>query len=428
MLGTVMSPPHIEPDIALAAFLFAKLEQMSLDPPGITRDSYGLGEERAHGLIRQTGNELGLLVNSDPAGNTFISLPVGAAPLPGWIVGSHLDSVPHGGNFDGAAGVVAGVSVIAGLLRNGVAVKRPITCAVFRAEESTWFPASYIGSRAALGLLPPGVLTLNRSDTGKSLSRHMEELGLHPQQVKRGEKWLEPEAIHAYLEVHIEQGPVLDEAAVAIGLVTGISGSLRYRDAVCHGRYDHSGAVPQRFRSDAVLAVAELALRLDQFWADLEKSGANATITIGQIATDLQHHAFSKVAGEVRFCLDIRADRNTLLETIHRRLLALIDEIGRTRRVNFDLGARSGTRPAPMDGKLLERLHDLTAREGIRALALPSGAGHDAAVFANAGIPAGMIFIRSRNGSHNPQESMEIEDFDQAARLLAALVSENIQD
>ena len=160
-------PPHIEPDIALAAFLFAKLEQMSLDPPGITRDSYGLGEERAHGLIRQTGNELGLLVNSDPAGNTFISLPVGAAPLPGWIVGSHLDLVPHGGNFDGAAGVVAGVSVIAGLLRNGVAVKRPITCAVFRAEESTWFPASYIGSRAALGLLPPGVLTLKSFGYGK---------------------------------------------------------------------------------------------------------------------------------------------------------------------------------------------------------------------------------------------------------------------
>ena len=428
MLGTDMSAAYCEPDIALAASLLAQLEQMSLDPPGITRDAYGSGEERAHRLIRKTGKELGLLVNSDAAGNTFVSLPAGAAPLPGWIVGSHLDSVPHGGNFDGAAGVVAGMSAMANLVRNGVAVKRPITCAVFRAEESTWFPASYIGSRAALGLLPPEVLNLNRSDTAKPLSRHMEALGLDPQKVMRGEKWLQREAIHAYLEIHIEQGPVLEEAAVAVGLVTGISGSLRYRDAVCHGRYDHSGAVPRRFRSDAVLAVAELALRLDEFWTDLDKSGANATVTIGQIATDPRHHAFSKVAGEVRFCLDIRADRHMLLETIDRRLRELIDEIGRSRRVTFDLGARSGTRPAPMDGKLLRHLHDLAEREEIATLALPSGAGHDAAVFANAGIATGMIFIRSRNGSHNPQESMAIEDFEQAARLLAALLSEGIED
>jgi N-carbamoyl-L-amino-acid hydrolase len=421
--GTHMTSP-VDIDLALAAALFAKLEQVSLTPPGITRDAYGAGEERAHKLIRETGRDLGLKVDSDPAGNTFVTLPAGPAPLPAWILGSHLDSVPHGGNFDGAAGVVAGMSVITSLHRSGVAPRRPIICAVFRAEESTWFPVSYIGSRAALGLLPPEALTLNRSDTGKSLSRHMEELGLHPERVARGETWLKSESVHAYLEIHIEQGPVLDGAAVPIGLVTGISGSVRYRDAVCRGRYDHSGAVPRRFRHDAVLAVAELALRLDQFWAELERSGANATITMGQVATDPRHHAFSKVAGEVRFCLDIRADRDELLEAIHQRLLVLIDEISRSRGVTFDLGARSGTRSAPMDGDLLGRLHHLAARESIPTLAMSSGAGHDAAVFANAGMVTGMIFIRSQNGSHNPLESMELADFHQAARLLAALVGE----
>ena len=418
----------VEPDLALAASLFARLEQMSLDPPGITRDAYGSGEERAHMLIRQTGRELGLQVDSDAAGNTFMTLPVGPAPLPAWIVGSHLDSVPHGGNFDGAAGVVAGLSVIAGLLGHGGKQRRPITCAVFRAEESTWFPASYVGSRAALGLLAPETLSLKRSDSGKSLSQHMEELGLQPERVARGETWLKAQAIHAYLEIHIEQGPVLDKAAVPIALVTGIAGSVRYRHAVCHGRYDHSGAVPRRFRSDAVLGVAELAFRLDQFWAELDRSGANATITIGEIATDPRFHAFSKVAGEVRFCLDIRADQEALLETCHRHLLALIDEVGRSRHVTFDLGARSGTRPAPMDGRLGARLHDLAAREGIGALSLPSGAGHDAAVFANAGVPTGMIFIRSQNGSHNPLESMDLADFHAAARLLAALLTDDVED
>jgi beta-ureidopropionase / N-carbamoyl-L-amino-acid hydrolase len=419
------APPG--PDLPLAVELFAKLEHMSLDPPGVTRDAYGSGEERAHALIRQTGKDLGLEVNTDPAGNTFVTLP-GAQALPAWIVGSHLDSVPHGGNFDGAAGVVAAMSVIAGFVNHGVAPKRPITCAVFRAEESTWFPASYIGSRAALGILPRETLAINRSDTGKSLSQHMEQLGFQPQHVARGETWLKQEAVHAYLEIHIEQGPVLDKAAVPIGLVTGIAGSVRYRDAVCHGRYDHSGAVPRRFRSDAVLAVAELALGLDQFWADLERSGANATITMGQVATDPQHHAFSKVAGEVGFCLDVRADREALLKTIHQRLLVLIDEISRSRRVTFDLRTRSETHPAPMNGDLLGRLHGLAAGAGIPTLALPSGAGHDAAVFANAGIATGMIFIRSQNGSHNPQESMELNDFHKATKLLAGLVSEDTED
>jgi beta-ureidopropionase / N-carbamoyl-L-amino-acid hydrolase len=417
------APP--EPDLALAAELLGKLEQMSLDPPGVTRDSYGSGEERAHALIRQFGRDLGLEVDIDPAGNTFATLPGTQPSFPAWIIGSHLDSVPHGGNFDGAAGVVAGMSVIAGFVRHGMAPKRPITCAVFRAEESTWFPASYIGSRAALGLLPPEALTVSRSDTGRSLARHMEDLGLQPERVARGETRLKPAAVHAFLEVHIEQGPVLDGAAVPIGLVTGIAGSVRYRDAICRGRYDHSGAVPRRFRSDAVLAVAELAVRLDEFWEDLERSGANATITIGQIATDPQQHAFSKVAGEVAFCLDIRADQNALLAIIHHRLLILIDEISRSRRVSFDLRDRSGTTPAAMDGQLLRQLHDLAEHMGIPAIELPSGAGHDAAVFANAGIRTGMIFIRSQNGSHNPLESMELADFHQAARLIAALVSED---
>src|SRR5262245_30850825 len=320
-----------EPDLVLAAELFAKLEQMSLDSPGVTRDAYGGGEEQAHVLIRQTGRDLGLEVGTDPAGNTFVTMHGKQASLPAWIAGSHLDSVPHGGNFDGAAGVVAAMSVIAGFLNRGVTPRRPMTCAVFRAEESTWFPASYIGSRAGLGLLPPETLTVSRSDTGRPLSRHMEDLGLQPERVARGETWLRPEAVHAFVEIHIEQGPVLDEAAVPLGLVTGIAGSVRYRDAICRGRYDHSGAVPRQFRSDAVLAVADLAIRLDRFWEDLERSGANATITMGQIATDPQHHAFSKVAGEVSFCLDIRADQIALLEIIHQQLLTLIDEISRSR-------------------------------------------------------------------------------------------------
>jgi beta-ureidopropionase / N-carbamoyl-L-amino-acid hydrolase len=416
---------RVEPNRELAAALFDSLEQLSRDQPGITRDAYGEGEERAHDLIRRAAVQLGLTTAIDPAGNLLLTL-LGANPdLPAWVVGSHLDSVPHGGNFDGAAGVIAGLVVMAGFLKAGLRPERSVICAVFRAEESTWFPASYIGSRAALGLLPAEVLTLKRTDTGRTVDEHMRALGLDPDAVAKGACHLNKEAIYAYLEIHIEQGPVLDQAKVPVGLVTTIAGSFRYRDAVCHGTYGHSGAVPRRFRNDAVVAVAELATALDRHWAELDESGALATITMGQIATDPTQHAFSKIAGEVRFCLDVRADQTDLLDDIHRRLISLIDTIAQSRGVRFELGARTGSAPAPMDGRLRKRLAELAARDGIATLLLPSGAGHDAAIFAAAGIASAMIFIRNQNGSHNPLEAMRLDDFQQAAILLATLLTED---
>jgi beta-ureidopropionase / N-carbamoyl-L-amino-acid hydrolase len=414
----------LDADREFAVRLFDQLEEQSRDDPGVTRDAYGIGEQRAHDLVSRKAVELGLLRTVDAAGNLLLTLPGTEPGLPAWVVGSHLDSVPHGGNFDGAAGVIAGLAAIAGLKRADLRPRRPVIVVATRAEESNWFPASYIGSRTLLGLLPPELLDLPRSDTGRPLRGHMQELGLSPDLVAKGERLLDPGRIHGFVETHIEQGPALEAAEVPLGLVTGISGSFRYRKARCLGSYGHSGAVPRQHRRDAVFALSDLIQSLDRLWNDLDISGRTATITFGEVFTDATQHGFSKVPGELNFCLDVRSVDRDLLEEIHDRTMAFITEIESRRGVRFELGEKTGSQPAVMNAELLRRLGDLADRLEVPHLSMPSGAGHDASVFANAGIPSAMLFVRNQNGSHNPHEAMRIEDFHAAATLLAHLMLE----
>lgn len=417
-------PLALHADRELAIRLFDQLAQQSRDEPGVTRDAYGAGEQRAHDLVSHEAAVLGLSRAVDAAGNLLLTLEGTDPTLPAWVVGSHLDSVPHGGNFDGAAGVIAGLAAIAGLRRTGPKPRRPVIVVATRAEESNWFPASYIGGRSLLGQLPPEVLDLPRSDTGRSLRDHMRDLGLAPERVAKGEHLLVPERIHGFIETHIEQGPTLEAAELPLGLVTGITGSFRYRKARCLGSYGHSGAVPRQHRHDAVFAVSDLIQSLDRLWSALDADGRTATVTFGEVFTDASQHGFSKVPGEVGFCLDVRSVDRELVEEIHSRTVAIVAEIETRRGVRFELGERTGSQPAVMSADLLRQLGHLADRLDIEHLTMPSGAGHDAAVFANAGIPSAMLFVRNQNGSHNPHEAMRIEDFMAAATLLAHLMLE----
>jgi N-carbamoyl-L-amino-acid hydrolase len=406
-------------DTALAGRLFEELRVRTSDPPGITRAAYGDGEEIAHEIMKRTARDLGLDIAVDAAGNLYLTMAGRDPSLPNWIVGSHLDSVPHGGNFDGAAGVIGGLCALAALRTAGVRPPRSITVMAIRAEESNWFPLSYLGSRAAFGLLPAAALETPRADSGRRLRDHMADLGLRPDEVAAGSAFLKPEGIHGFVELHIEQGPVLEAANLPIGLVTGISGSFRYRTARCLGVYGHSGAVPREHRKDAVFGLADLITALDTLWGALSAEGEAATITIGQVATDAELHAFSKVPGEVSFCLDVRSLSTGCLDLIHSRLMEIVAEIERRRGVRLDLGERTGSTPARLDAGLRASLAATASDLGIGFAEMASGAGHDTAVFANAGIPAALIFVRNQNGSHNPDEAMRIDDFAAAANLLA---------
>ncbi|MDE0305083.1 MAG: hydantoinase/carbamoylase family amidase [Albidovulum sp.] len=417
-MAASQEPLELAPDIVLAKNIFSELAEKTGGRSGITRASYGEGEQLAHDIIRREGNRLGLNVETDAACNLYVTFP-GEMPNGRIIIGSHLDSVPRGGNFDGAAGVLCGLSVLAGLARAAAKPRRDITLMAIRAEESTWFPASYIGSRAAFGLLTRNELDeVERTSDGLALGDAIAAAGGNAQLLREGKAHLSPVEIGQFIEPHIEQGPCLVMKNAPVGVVTGIRGSLRYRSASCRGCYAHSGATPRRARRDAVRATAALVMAMDKAWDEAEACGDDLAITFGKVFTDPEAHAFSKVAGRVEFSFDARSESRRTLDKVEDELLRRIERISECHSVRFDLGPRTGSEPAAMSGDIVAALQSSCVAESVPSIAMPCGAGHDAAVFAQMGVPSGMLFIRNENGSHNPNEHMEMEDFAVAARVL----------
>lgn len=411
-----------DPDLALAAALLAQLAEQSHDGVGITRDSYGAGENAAHALVGAAAESRGLEVHRDAAGNLYMTLAGRDRCAPVVMTGSHLDSVPRGGNFDGAAGVVAGLAILAGWRRAGVVPERDVTVMAVRAEESAWFPVSYAGSKAAFGLLDASALELRRADTGRTLADHLRAAGGDPGKVAAGIPALHAADIDCFVELHIEQGPVLDGSADVLGVVTGICGSQRYRHATIRGQYAHSGATPRSHRRDAVVAAAMLVTALQRAWLALEGAGHELTVTVGQCMTDAAQADFSKVAGRVDFSIDMRSRSHATLDAMDAAVQAARIDIMQVCGVDIDLGEVTSSAPAAMDAALQAMLANAAAQAGVAARAMPSGAGHDAALFAAQGVPAAMLFVRNANGSHNPDESMRLDDFSLATRVLASVL------
>jgi len=403
--------------------LFARL-RAPWPEGGVERDTFGAGEQHAHDLLLARGRALGLESSVDFAGNLWLTLPGRDRGAPAWVTGSHLDSVPQGGNYDGAAGVVAGLAVLQALRATGRQPRRDIVLAAFRAEEaSSWYRGdfqSHVGSRAALGMLDPAQLHRARHlRDGRSLYDCMVSAGARPEEIRLGHRAIDPSRCHGFLELHIEQGPVLVERGLPVGVVTGIRGSARAREATIHGVDAHSGAVPHEYRHDAVLAGAEFCHRMDQAWTCVRAEGGDLVFTVGRLFTDAQRHSITKVPGRLDFSIDLRSQDAATLERMVALARQLAGEIATTRRVRIELGAFNTSHPAVMDPTLVDSLDAGCAQLGIPAMRLPSGAGHDAADFAAAGVPTAMIFVRNDHGSHNPHEAMNLDDFSHATRLLA---------
>lgn len=414
----------VDAAMPLAERLFADLRTNTADGRGVSRETFGAGEHYAHKLLASAAASLGLEVTVDFFGNLYMTLPGRDRKAPAWITGSHLDSVPEGGNYDGAAGVVAGITAVAAMRAQGITPSVDVTVMGIRAEEtSSWYRGDHgghIGSRAVLGMLKPGELDASVSDrTNRSLAEHIREAGFDPDGWKNPQQLLKRERYKGYLELHIEQGPVLQNKGLPVGIVTGIRGSARARNACCVGAYTHSGAVPREYRSDAVLASAELFHRLDMAWDDACARNDDLVFTVGKLFTDAKAHSITKVPGETRFAIDFRSQDLQVLNRMVALAHELAGEIGERRRVRFDLGQFNISEPAMMNGAVQAALENGAGRLSIPQMRIASGAGHDAQDFAHAGIPSGMIFVRNANGSHNPDEAMELSDFALGTQLLA---------
>lgn len=397
-------------DAGIARLLFETIASRTADVEGVSRPAFSAIETETLALLEEFAHSQGIDVWYDAGCNANFALPEHRAADSFVVVGSHVDSVPFGGNFDGLAGVVAGLVCLVRARREGAQSVRPFHVLAMRGEESAWFGPCYIGSKALTGSLSAGELAAKHKGDGRSLAEHMADIGIPMEEVRVGRKLIELGSIEAYLELHIEQGPLLIGKNIPAAVVSGIRGNIRHRAIRCIGEAGHSGAVPRAFRRDPVLAMADLLVRLDESWSTILNKGDDLVVTSGIVGTDPQRHAMSRIPDEITFSLDIRSKSAETLDEMRSLLTTEIRQIERDRKVRFVLDDELYTAPAMCDADLVCQLENAMADAGQTPFVMPSGGGHDAAVFAIAGVPSAMVFVRNQNGSHNPREAMDIQD------------------
>jgi beta-ureidopropionase / N-carbamoyl-L-amino-acid hydrolase len=410
--------------VDLVQRLLDGVAEIGADAPGITREAYGRGENLAHALIAEAGAALGMQASLDAGANLTLRWAATSPEAPPILIGSHLDSVVQGGNFDGAAGVIAGLGVVAALQAQGVAPRRDIEVLALRCEEAVWFGLGLIGSRCLLARLPEGALDLRHARTGLTLAESIAACGGNPARLREGTPLRDPNSMGAYLEAHIEQAPQLIEAGAPLAICLANPGNVRHPFIRITGEDAHTG-LPHRFRRDAALAGADFSLALEQLWLAEEAAGRPMAVTIGRFHTPAAKHSLTAVSGDFEMSLDLRgysADHLAALEGALQRIAA---EVAARRGVSIVLGERSAAAPGPMDPRLMAGLSAAAAESGITAPHLNSPGSHDANNFATSGVPTAMLLVRNQNGSHNPHEAMDTPDLLAAIAVMARAIAEN---
>jgi allantoate deiminase len=377
----------------------AALARFGADGDGVTREAWTPVLMEAYDWLAGRLRALGLAVDLDRAGNLVARWEAGDGPAV--VLGSHLDSVPNGGRFDGALGVLAGLDAIRALRERGFEPARPVWLVAFMDEEGSRFGAGMLGSRAFCGHDVTPLLD-RRDQRGTTVAQAMTILGFEPERIGEARAI---DRVGAYLELHIEQGPVLETRGADVGVVTGIAG-LTGLLATFTGRAGHAGTTPMEGREDALVAAAEAVL------AVREQGTGGVMATVGRMS--VRPGAYNVIPSEVELTIDLRSPDADALAAAEERL--------RTRLGEAELRDLHRMPPQPMDPGLREHLHAAAAAEQLTAIDLPSGAGHDAMILAPH-VPAAMLFVPSRGGvSHHPAELTTPEQCAAGARVLARAV------
>jgi len=368
---------------------------------GLTRTYLSKQHAAAAAQITAWMSAAGMSVRRDAAGNV-IGRYAGTDPsAPALVTGSHFDSVCNGGKYDGNLGVLLPISCIAQWHRRGRRFSFPIDIIAFAEEEGVRFKATLLGSRAVAGTFNYAVLD-NLDQSGVSMRQAIVNAGFDPQQLPAA-AW-SAAAIKAFVEVHIEQGPLLLEQNMPVGVVTAISGATRFMVELT-GLAGHAGTVPMQLRRDAAMAAAEIGLYIERRCSGV----AGLVGTVGIL--EVPNGAANVVPGAARFSIDMRAERDEVRLAAVEDVLAEIGNITRRRHVEAILSKTHEANSVPCDARLQERLATAIERAGLPPVHLPSGAGHDAMAMA-AIADVAMLFVRCGNGgiSHHPDEIMSVAD------------------
>jgi hydantoinase/carbamoylase family amidase len=362
--------------------------------------------------------EAGMEVRVDAVGSVVGRYEADAPGARTLLMGSHFDSVRNGGKYDGVLGILVPVACVAELRRRGERLPFAIEVAAFADEEGARFQTSFLASRALLGRFDPALLE-RRDAGGVTMREALVAAGLDPAKV--GEAAIDISRLGAYVEVHIEQGPVLLREGSALGVVTTIAGGTRHMLTV-RGEAGHAGTVPMPMRHDALAAAAEMALAIEKRCC----AGGSLVGTVGIL--EVKDGTGNVIPGEVRFSVDIRAGDDATREGAEADAFAACEAIARRRGVALERVRTHHVRAVPcapwLQDALARAIEAIDApRPGRAARRLPSGAGHDAMILAEA-TGVGMLFVRCGAGgvSHNPAETVDAEDAGAAAEALLAFL------
>jgi len=394
--------PTLADDVEAAA-------RFGADGGGVTREAWTPVLLEAYEWLGGRLRALGLDVEVDAAGNLLARWDAGTGPAV--LLGSHFDTVPGGGRYDGALGLLAGMHAIRMLRERGLRPARPVWLAAFMDEEGSRFGTGMLGSRAFCGEDVSALLE-RRDRDGTTVAQAMAALGFDPARVA-GARAID--RVGAYLELHIEQGPVLEQRGADVGVVTGIVGMIGLH-ATFSGRAGHAGTTPMELRRDALVAAARAVVAIRE---EGRRTGGLVT-TVGRMA--VRPGAFNVIPSEVELTIDVRALEAGTLKAAEAGIRAALAEIAEQEGVACELRDSHRMPPQAMDAALLARLREAAAAEGASAIDLPSGAGHDATILAPH-VPAAMLFVPSRGGiSHHPEELTTAAQCELGARVLARAV------
>lgn len=377
---------------------------------GVTRWALSPEEKAATETVAGWMREAGLEVRRDAAGNLFGRLP-GRRPGPAVMTGSHLDSVPHGGHYDGPAGVLTALEAVESMREQGLVPELPIDVVSFIGEEGSRFPHGLMGSSFMAGTFPYDELHHMKDRQGVALADAMREYGVDPEGVQAAR--LAPGSVAAYVELHIEQSGMLEAKGLPAGIVSGIAG-MRQLQGVIRGRAEHAGACPMDLRRDPMPAAAEVILEVERAARESDFA-TRATVGFVQASPG----AANVIPAQVVLSFDIRdldADRrDACVERVRRFFAAACERRGLT----GEMVLQHTSTPIRCDEAIVQTMTAAAEALGMAPYQLPSGAVHDGANMALL-APVGMIFVRSRDGiSHSPKEYTSPEDIAAGTNLLA---------
>ncbi len=368
---------------------------------GMNRLAFSRNDLRARQLLLHVLRNLGASARIDGFGNVFARLQGAEPDLPPLLIGSHLDAVPHGGRFDGSVGVAAALEVLSVLREQDHVTRYPVELVSFACEESSRFGRGTLGSGIVSGVFDPEDVLALTDARGSRLDRVLKRAGLDPAQVPQARR--SPGDFLAYLEMHIEQGRVLEEGRAQVGVVEGIAAPTRFRVHIS-GQADHSGATPMGLRRDALTGAAEIILAVERH----AKTAGNVVGTVG-VAT-VEPGAMNVVPGRVTLAVDIRSIDGDAKAAVVRMIRGDIEATARARDLKIDVELLTDEEPVTLDSRVIEILNRHSKQREIPSMRLMSGAGHDAMHIARL-CPAGMILVPSRDGiSHHRDEWTELED------------------